>query len=116
MYTVPGTLGRGSPNARARRNWAVRNLEQADEVHLLATEIDTHLPDYAKTSWRWRILYIRAAIDHVLKNQGFQSDEARAALKPFCDELRRIYHAEHTFIAPPKFPPPPDPTSPTASP
>jgi hypothetical protein len=47
-----------------RRNWKVQNLKEADEAWTLAQAIDGRLPAWAKTSWRWRILYIRAAIEH----------------------------------------------------
>ena len=93
----------------ARRGWQVRNLNEADEAWALAQAIDGRLAPWAKTSWRWRILYIRAAIDHVLKTREALDPQAQAALKPLCDELVRIYHAEATFIRPPAFPEPPSP-------
>ena len=86
-----------------RRGWLVRNLAQADEAWALAQAIDARLSPWARKSWRWRILYCRAAIDHILKEQGYLDDAAHAALKPFCDEVARIYHAEKTGIRPPAF-------------
>jgi hypothetical protein len=86
-----------------RNGWRVRNLAQADEAWEVAQAIDARLAPWAKSSWRWRILYVRAAIDYVLKNQGYLSDDAHAALRPLCDELVRIYHAEKTGIRPPAF-------------
>jgi hypothetical protein len=93
----------------ARNGWRVANLEGADEEWRLAQSIDERLPAWAKQSWRWRILYIRAAIDGILKEGGFDKPEAREELRPLCDELVAIYHADRTFIRPPAFPPAPDP-------
>jgi hypothetical protein len=90
-----------------RSKWRVRNLAEADEAWALAQAIDARLAPWAKTSWRWRIIYVRAAIDHILKNQGYLSDEAHAALAPLCDELVRIYHAQRTGIRPAAFQKPP---------
>jgi hypothetical protein len=87
-------------------NWRARNLAQAEEAWALAQSIDARLPEYAKQSWRWRILYLRAAIDHILKTQGFRTPEAQAALKPLADELVTIYHGQDSFIRPPAFPEP----------
>lgn len=89
-----------------RNHWQVRNLAEADEAWALVEAIDARLPDWARSSWRWRILFVRAALDHLLKNQGFTSPEAQTALAPLCEELVRIYHAENSFIRPPALPPP----------
>lgn len=90
----------------ARHNWRVYNLEEADAAWDLAQSLDARLPAWAKTSWRWRLLYVRAQIDHVLKHQGYQTPEAQEALRPLCDEIVRIYHAEKSFIRPAPFPKP----------
>jgi hypothetical protein len=89
-----------------RNGWRVSNLDQAEESWELAQAIDAHLSPWAKTSWRWRTLYVRAAIDHVLKTEGYQSPEAQARLSPLRGELIRIYHAENTFIRPADLPQP----------
>jgi hypothetical protein len=91
-----------------RNLWRVRNLAEADQAWALAQSIDGRLPAWAKASWRWRLIYLRAAIDHVLKNQGYATPEAQAALKPLAEEIVRIYHAADTFIRPPQFPQPRD--------
>jgi acyl-CoA reductase-like NAD-dependent aldehyde dehydrogenase len=80
-----------------REGWKVENLHEADEVWALVQAIDRRLPPWARTSWRWRILALRAGIDHVLKNnRDVSSAEAQAALKPLCAELNRIYHVQPT--------------------
>lgn len=92
----------------ARSGWHVENLTGAEEVWRLAQSIDQRLPPWAKSSWRWRILYIRAAIDGILRERGIGDAAAREKLRLLCDELVAIYHAENTFIRPPALPPLPD--------
>jgi len=96
-------------STHARNGWSVHDLTAAEEAFALAESIDARLPEWARSSWRWRLLYVRAAIDHVLKSQGAMSPEGQAALKLLADEIRRIYHAEGTFIAPAALPRPRDP-------
>lgn len=50
------------------------------------------VPAWAKTRWRWRILYLRALIDAELFASGGIPTEA---CEPWFDELIRIYHAQH---------------------
>ena len=95
----------------ARNGWSVANLDGADEEWALARGIDERLPDWARESWRWRILYIRATIDGILQSQGFMTPDSRAELQRLCDELVRIYHADQTFIRPSVLPEPPDPAN-----
>lgn len=56
----------------------------------LAQEIDASLPEWGRTSWRWRLLYLRALIDlHRYNNEKLhENDETIAAMK----ELADIYH------------------------
>jgi hypothetical protein len=85
-----------------RKDCKVTNLAEADEAWRLAQAIEGRIPAANRAGWRWRVLYIRANIDHILKNQGYQSSEAKAALRPLFKELVEIYHAQKTFIGPPK--------------
>ncbi len=78
-------------DTHARANMGIQNLKQADEAWALAESINARLPEWTKTSWRWRLFHIRAAIDHVAKNNGYTSAKARAVLEPLRDELSRIY-------------------------
>ncbi|MBI2302479.1 MAG: discoidin domain-containing protein [Armatimonadetes bacterium] len=89
-----------------RANWHLRKTQAVDEAADLADRIEARLPAWAKTHWRWRILAIRAGIDRLVKQQGVRTPAAQAALKPLCDELVGIYHADRTFIRPPAFPVP----------
>ena len=93
----------------ARNGWLVEDLTGAREAWALAQAIDARLAPWARTSWRWRLLYLRAAIDGILQDRGFNDPQAREELRPLCAELVAIYHADNTFIRPPELPAPPDP-------
>jgi hypothetical protein len=86
-----------------RANFKIKNLKEAEEAWKLAQAIDARIPAVNRTNWRWRILCIRTKIDYIIKTQGSQSPEAKAALRPLCNELIGIYHAQaKSPIAPPK--------------
>ncbi len=64
---------------------------------------DAKLTSQARQSWRWRLVYLRALIDHELYKTG--SRLQGTTLRQAFDEIVRIYHAEnvHTVrIAPPE--------------
>ena len=50
-------------------------LPVALRVAELADIVDARLPERAKKSWRWRILYIRAQIDKILYEYFFEHFE-----------------------------------------
>jgi hypothetical protein len=96
----------------ARHNWRVSNLSEADNAWELARAIDTELPAWARNSWRWRLVYVRAKIDHILKHGEAHEKAVQAELTPLCDEIRAIYHVDSRTldaVRPPDYPPPPDP-------
>jgi hypothetical protein len=67
------------------------NTKDAEEAFKLVVEADKRLTPQARASWRWRILYLRALIDHELARHQFRvSERCNAAF----GELRRIYHDE----------------------
>jgi hypothetical protein len=113
-YFAPDVAGEASrlfrllEQTHARSLWRVQRPEGAEEAWALAQAIDARLAPWARQSWRWRLVYVRAAMDSILKAQGFRSPEAQAALEPLCAELRTLYHADpaRTFIRPPDFPRP----------
>jgi len=39
------------------------NLSEAEEAYELAAQVDERLPDRARKSWRWRILFLRTLLD-----------------------------------------------------
>ena len=79
---------------RVRMHWKIETLDGAGEAFALAQKIDAQLEPWALSSWRWRILYLRAQIDSVIQEQGHVTPEARKALKVLLDELETIYHVE----------------------
>ncbi len=92
-----------------RYNWYVQSLNGADEAWKLAQKIDSSLDEWSRKSWRWRLFYLRAAIDNVLLNHSAASDEGKALLKPYCDEIISICHLNATHLRPPDFPKPASP-------
>ncbi len=72
----------------------------AEEAYATVKNIDARLAPWARTSWRWRILYLRALLDSELKGNGGRPTEA---CEQAFEELTRIYHAENALIdlAPP---------------
>jgi len=64
----------------------------AEEAWAAVQAVDQVLPARARTSWRWRLVYLRALLDAELKATGNQpNSRCNAAFA----ELIRIYHAEH---------------------
>jgi len=64
--------------------------ERVREALALAGEVDGLLPSSARFGWRWRILYLRAVLDHERYLGGsLETPRARAALR----ELIQIFHA-----------------------
>lgn len=63
----------------------------SEEALRLMKQAEKMLPPYAKASWRWRILYLRALIDRELVlTDGWLEGPV---LKEAFDELTRIYHS-----------------------
>ena len=61
----------------------------AEEAYATVKTVDAQLPEWARKSWRWRILYIRTMLDAELKANGGTPNEA--CMKGF-KELMKIYH------------------------
>jgi len=91
-----------SPETEAgRRRFALQgDAGAAAECNELLESVKRRLPCYARTSWRWRILLLRARIDDELFRSGGRPT-------PRCEEafaeLRELYHAERAepHVAPP---------------
>lgn len=62
----------------------------AEEAYAIVRKVDAKLPDWARESWRWRILKIRTMLDAELKRNGGSPNQA-------CEEgfreLMEIYHS-----------------------
>jgi hypothetical protein len=70
----------------------------ANEAFERVKRIEAKLTPQARAAWRWRIVYLRALIDHELLNT-----HGRLEGKPLQEafrELTSIYHAEHAHSMP----------------
>lgn len=72
----------------------------AEDAWATAQAVDHALPAWARASWRWRIVYLRALLDAELKASG---NRPNARCNEAFAELIRIYHAEnaHPVLRPP---------------
>ena len=61
----------------------------AEEAYAIVRQVDITLPEWARKSWRWRILYIRTMLDAELKANGGSPNDA--CINGF-KELMNIYH------------------------
>lgn len=78
---------------RPRHTRSAMDFERDPQRALqLMQQADSKLPEAAKKSWRWRILYLRALLDSRLQaTRGFWGDEeCEQAFR----ELTAIYHAQ----------------------
>lgn len=76
------------------------NKQKAEREWDLIQATDKRLPERVRTSWRWRILYIRARLDRERFGAGLHSQAARDAFH----ELETIYHVSE-FTSPSVRPP-----------
>ena len=62
--------------------------------------IDTSLPPAVRTAWRWRILWLRAALDEEIQQSA---GRPTARSESYFDELAAIYHIKesHWYVTPP---------------
>ncbi|OPZ86740.1 MAG: hypothetical protein BWY76_00810 [bacterium ADurb.Bin429] len=61
-----------------------------DEAYALVQQAEALLPETAKTAWRWRLLALRAFLDHELLHHDFH---ITAAAETALEELERLYCA-----------------------
>jgi len=67
----------------------------SERAHRLLETANSKLSPRARSSWRWRILYLRALIDNELyKNDGVPTPKCDEAF----DELTRIYYADEAVL------------------
>lgn len=97
-YNFPGTDRWWNP----AKGLAFKKDPDAEEAYAIAQQVQAKLPPYARTSWRWRVIYLRALLDSEFnKNEGRPSKEAENAFR----ELIDIYHATNpdvgVFLRPP---------------
>ena len=64
----------------------------AVECYKIVREIEKELPIYIRKQWRWRIFYLRAALDlELFKSKG----KATRNSEKYFKELSKIYHAKN---------------------
>ena len=80
--------------------YQARNLGDAEGRLQRVQQAEKQLAPPLAQSWRWRIFYLRAAIDAELKRTG---GKPSATLDAYFQELENIYHAGHTidYLRPP---------------
>ncbi|MHB9108852.1 MAG: beta-N-acetylhexosaminidase family protein [Armatimonadota bacterium] len=87
--------GEVAPLAGYENAWQVkqahRDAERAADVLALCRQIDLALPGWARTGWRWRLVYLRALLDAELLAHGDPTPACEEALQ----EITQIYHAQH---------------------
>jgi len=75
--------------------FVLENARATGEALNLMSQADKQLSPRARTSWRWRILYLRALVDDELVKNNFQ-------VSPRCDdalqELTKIYYAQKAIL------------------
>ena len=94
------TLAREQDIIDGEKRFVLANPTGAAEAFALLANADAKLPDSVRTSWRWRILYLRGLIDAELAANEYRSTECSEAAY---QELTEIFHVQHGLfiIAPP---------------
>ncbi|MFC1451947.1 hypothetical protein ACFLSJ_01220 [Verrucomicrobiota bacterium] len=72
-------------------SYRIGSLPRAEDCLTLMNEADGKLPTNVRQSWRWRILWLRAAIDEAMKRSGGQANDE---IDGYMEELTEIYHAQ----------------------
>ncbi len=67
-------------------------LAKAEACRDLMNRLDAGLPDTIRHTWRWRILWLRAALDAEMKQTGGNPGDLAAT---YWRELVELYHAHH---------------------
>jgi hypothetical protein len=80
--------------------YKMKRQELVEDYYRLMQRAGSRLTERARRAWRWRILWIRAALDAELLRTGGASSEQSEA---YFEELTRIYRAENAeaHVAPP---------------
>ena len=73
------------------RLYCLRRLFEPKRYLRLLNRAEAKMPVHAKRSWRWRMLWLRAALDAELHESGGQVTRNS---ERYFRELARMYHAE----------------------
>lgn len=93
-------MKRDAESEPLRCNLPSMNREQAQRAFELVQQVETHLASHARRSWRWRILWLRAALDAELAStDGVINEKCGEWFR----ELAMIYHGAQAerHVAPP---------------
>ncbi len=75
--------------------FVIEHPDGVEEAYQLVEQAETILPTHVKAAWRWRLITLRARIDHELvTHDGQVTDACEAAF----EELSRLYHATDESI------------------
>ena len=91
---------RSEPKPDDTYYFSILNPEKIDSIYQKALSLDRSIPERMRSCWKWRIVYLRAVIDHEL----IHNDGKNTPLDEECfAELTKIYHAEEAdyCVAPP---------------
>ncbi len=94
------TLPRRRIQEAGETRFVLQNTEGAEEAYDLLHGADGQLAPYARSSWRWRVLYLRGLIDdELVRNRFAISERCEDAFQ----ELTELYHAHRAgpWVAPP---------------
>lgn len=89
MDEMAGLSMEEAPEGLRFRHW--NPPEKAEACFAIMDRVDRELPHKVRTSWRWRILWLRAALDAEIKRNGGRPSEAAAG---YFRELVELYHAQ----------------------
>jgi len=78
----------------------ITDPEKIDAIYERATRVDAGLPQIIRSGWRWRVIFLRAVIDHELFHNG---GIASALCEKCYAELTDLYYAHKAeyAVAPP---------------
>ena len=88
------------PEGKTNYRFVLNYPDNVDYTYACAKRVDTQLDGVTKKCWRWRIVYLRAAIDYeLLHNEYYIS----AQCEKYLEELTDIYFAQNAdyVVAPP---------------
>ncbi len=92
MLILEQNLARWRQEADGVTKIMMKKSDRAEETYRLVAETDGRLPARVRSSWRWRVVYLRALIDAELaKHENKVSRKCLAAFQ----ELTTIYHAQN---------------------
>ena len=82
------------PDAEVRKShpYSLAKVEESERYLDILQTVEARLPERARASWRWRVLWLRAALDVAIhRSGGAPTDETEGYLA----ELIALYHAEN---------------------